>query len=69
MTPDQTALADEELVRGLDSRARETFLLFELHRVPLSEVAAALGITIEDAARLIEETRRRLGLGEEKQMP
>jgi RNA polymerase sigma factor (sigma-70 family) len=69
MTPDDVTAADEELLRDLDPRARETFLLFELHRVPLSEVAAALGITIEDAARLIEEARRRLGLGEEKQMP
>ena len=69
MTPDDVTAADEELLRGLDPRAREAFLLFELHSVPLPEVAAALGTAIEDAARLIEEARRRLGLGEEKQMP
>jgi RNA polymerase sigma factor (sigma-70 family) len=69
MTPEQVALADEELVRGLDPRAREAFLLFELHRVPLPEVAIALGLSIEDAARLIEEARQRLGLTSEKQMP
>jgi DNA-directed RNA polymerase specialized sigma24 family protein len=69
MTPEQAASVDEELIRGLDSRAREAFLLFELHRVPLPELAVALGLSIEETARLVEQARNRLGLTSGMQMP
>ena len=61
MTPEEEAGIDEALTRGLDSRAREIFLLSELHRVPLTEAALALGMSVEEAARLLEEARRDLG--------
>jgi RNA polymerase sigma-70 factor (ECF subfamily) len=68
MTPEEEAWTDEELTRTLDPLAREVFLLCELHRVPLSEAAQALGIGLDDAARLLEEARRHLGLGEDRNL-
>jgi RNA polymerase sigma-70 factor (ECF subfamily) len=68
MTPEEEAGIDEELIRGLDPRAREIFLLCELHRVPLTEAALVLGISVEEAARLLEETRRNLGLGQDRNL-
>jgi DNA-directed RNA polymerase specialized sigma24 family protein len=56
------------LTRALDPRAREVFLLCEHHRVPLTQVAVALGLPLEEAARLLEEARRDLGLGGEKNL-
>jgi DNA-directed RNA polymerase specialized sigma24 family protein len=67
-TPEAAAAADEELMRGLDPVAREAFLLFELYRVPLPEVAVVLGRTVKETARLVEEARNRLGLDSGKQM-
>jgi RNA polymerase sigma-70 factor (ECF subfamily) len=64
MTPEEEAGIDEALIRGLDPRAREIFLLCELHRVPLTEAALALGMSVEEAARLLEEAHRDLGLGQ-----
>jgi RNA polymerase sigma factor (sigma-70 family) len=69
MTPEQVATFDEELTHGLDSHEREAFLLFELHRLPLPEVAAALGLSVAEAGRLIEDARSRLGLAGERQIP
>jgi RNA polymerase sigma-70 factor (ECF subfamily) len=68
MTREEEAWTDEELTRTLDPLAREVFLLCELHRVPLSEAAQALGIGLDDAARLLEEARRHLGLGEDRNL-
>ncbi len=62
MTPEQVATYDEELTRLLDPGEREAFLLFELHRAPLREVASARGLSVADAGRLIEDARNRLGL-------
>jgi RNA polymerase sigma-70 factor (ECF subfamily) len=67
-TPEAAAAADEELIRGLDPLVREAFLLFELHRVPLPEIAVALGRPVKEVVRLIEEARNRLGLDSGKQM-
>jgi DNA-directed RNA polymerase specialized sigma24 family protein len=67
-TPEAVAAADEELVRGVDPAQREAFLLFELYRVPLPEVAVALGRSVKEAARLIEEARNRFGLASGEQM-
>jgi RNA polymerase sigma-70 factor (ECF subfamily) len=69
MSPEDVAVEDEELTRSLDPREREAFLFFELHRSPLTEVAIALGLSVAETARLIEDARRRLGVGGEKQMP
>ena len=68
MTPEEEAGIDEALIRGLDPRAREIFLLCELHRVPLTEAALAFGISVEEAARLLEEARRDLGLGQDRNL-
>ena len=68
MTPEEEAGIDEALTRGLDPRAREIFLLSELHRVPLTEAALALGMSVEEAARLLEEARRDLGLGQDRNL-
>ncbi len=68
MTPEEEAGIDEALTRGLDPRAREIFLLCELHRVPLTEAALALGMSVEEAARLLEEARRDLGLGQDRNL-
>jgi RNA polymerase sigma factor (sigma-70 family) len=67
-TPEQATATDEELLRALNPQAREAFLLFELHRVPLREVAISLGVSVEEAGRLIEEARHRLGLDADRQM-
>jgi DNA-directed RNA polymerase specialized sigma24 family protein len=68
MTPEEQAGADEELTRALDPRAREVFLLCELHRVPLTEAALALGISVQQAAHLLEEACRDLGLGQDRNL-
>jgi RNA polymerase sigma factor (sigma-70 family) len=68
MTPEEEAGTDEELTHTLDPRAREVFLLCELHRVPLTEAATALAMPLEEAARLLEEARRDLGLGGDKNL-
>jgi DNA-directed RNA polymerase specialized sigma24 family protein len=68
MTPEEEAGIDEGLTRSLDPRAREIFLLCELHRVPLTEAALALGMSVEEAARLLEEARRDLGLGRDRNL-
>jgi RNA polymerase sigma factor (sigma-70 family) len=67
-TPEEQAGTDEELTRTLDPRAREVFLLCELHRVPLAEAAMALGMPLDVAARLLEEARRDLGLTGDKNL-
>ena len=68
MTPEEQAGTDEELTRTLDPRARELFLLCELHRVPLTEAALALGMSVKQAARLLEKARRDLGLGQDRNL-
>ena len=62
ISPEGQAAADEELTRTLDPRTREVFLLCELHRFPLPETALALGLSVTQTARLLEEARQRLGL-------
>jgi RNA polymerase sigma-70 factor (ECF subfamily) len=62
VTPEEFAAADEEFTRGLDPRSREVFLLSEVHRLDLLEIALALGISLMEVARLLEEARRRVGL-------
>jgi DNA-directed RNA polymerase specialized sigma24 family protein len=68
MTPEEEAETDEELTRTLDPRARGVFLLCELHRVPLTEAAVALGIPLEEAAGLLEEARHNLGVDRDTNM-
>ena len=68
MTPEEEAGTDEELARTLDPLAREVFLLCELHRAVLFGAALALGIRLDDAARLREEASRHLGLGEDRNL-
>jgi len=69
MTPEEMAAADEQLTRTPDPRAREVFLLYELHRVPLSETAFAVGLSVTETARLLEEARRDLGVAADRKLP
>ena len=69
MTPEEMAAADERLTRTPDPRAREVFLLYELHRVPLSETAFAVGLSVTETARLLEEARRDLGVAADRKLP
>jgi len=64
----KAARIDEELARTLHPRGREIFLLCELHRVPLTEAALALGISVEEAGRRLEEARRDLCLGQDRNL-
>jgi RNA polymerase sigma factor (sigma-70 family) len=66
MTPEEVAAVDEQLTRTIDPRNREVFILYELHRVPLSETALALGLSVTETARLLEEARRDLGVGADR---
>jgi RNA polymerase sigma factor (sigma-70 family) len=61
-TPEDVAVADEEFAHSLDPRTREIFVVNELHGVPLSEAALAFGISVGEAARLLADARRRLGI-------
>jgi RNA polymerase sigma factor (sigma-70 family) len=69
MTPEDVAASDEQLIRGLDPKEREAFLLFELHRLPLREVAVGLGVSAAEAAQLIEDARKRLALTDDRSAP
>jgi RNA polymerase sigma-70 factor (ECF subfamily) len=69
MTPEEMAAADEQLTHTADPRAREAFLLYELHRVPLCETALALGLYVTETARLLEEARPDLGVGADGKLP
>jgi len=68
MTLEEKAGIDEELTRTLDPRAREIFLLCELHRVPLTEAALAPRISVEEAARRLQEARRERGRGQDRNL-
>jgi RNA polymerase sigma-70 factor (ECF subfamily) len=61
-TPEDGAAADEEFTRSLDPRAREIFLIHEVHGVPLPEAALAFGLSVEEAARLLADAQRRVGI-------
>jgi RNA polymerase sigma factor (sigma-70 family) len=69
MTPEEVAAFDEQLTRTIDPRAREVFLLYELDRVPSSETAFALGLSVPQTVRLLEEARRDLGVGADRKSP
>jgi RNA polymerase sigma factor (sigma-70 family) len=69
MTPEEVTVFDEQLTRALDPRARQAFLLSELHRVPLSETALALGLSVPQTVSLLEEARRDLGVGADRKLP
>jgi RNA polymerase sigma factor (sigma-70 family) len=69
MTPEDVAASDEQLVRGLDPKEREAFLLFELHRLPLREVAVGLGVSVAEAVQLVENARKRLAVTDDRRMP
>ncbi|WP_145708093.1 hypothetical protein [Azospirillum baldaniorum] len=58
MTPEQGAAAAEAFTRSLDPRARHVFLLAEVYRVPLSEAARALGLSLPEAARRLADADR-----------
>ena len=40
----------------------------ELHRLPIAEAAVALGMPLDEAARLLEKARRDLGLDGDKNL-
>jgi RNA polymerase sigma factor (sigma-70 family) len=56
----EDAAADDEFAGRLAPREREVLLMHEVHGVPLGEVAAALGISAEEAEGLLAAARRRV---------
>lgn len=61
MTPEDAAAVDEGLVNALPRRSRQAFVMHDLHRVQLSEVALLLRLSVEEAAGLVADARRRFG--------
>lgn len=62
LTPEELAAVDEEFTRTLDPRTREVFLLSDMHRIELPEIALALGMSLSEAAHRLVEARRRIGM-------
>jgi RNA polymerase sigma-70 factor (ECF subfamily) len=56
LTPEEVVQAEEEL-RSLAPRPRLAWLLRHVHRLTVPEIAQALGVNLEEAARLIAEAR------------
>jgi RNA polymerase sigma-70 factor (ECF subfamily) len=56
LTPQEIVEAEEEL-RSLAPRTRLAWLLRHVHRLTLPEIAQALGVPVQEAARLIDEAR------------
>jgi RNA polymerase sigma factor (sigma-70 family) len=56
----EDAAEDDEFAGRLAPREREVLLMHEVHGVPLGEVAAALGISADEAERLLAAARRRM---------
>jgi RNA polymerase sigma-70 factor (ECF subfamily) len=56
LTPEEVVQAEEEL-RSLAPRPRLAWLLRYVHRLTVPEIAQALGVNLEEAARLIAEAR------------
>jgi DNA-directed RNA polymerase specialized sigma24 family protein len=61
MNPEEAAAADEEFTRAIEPRAREAFLMHDLHGVPLEEIAVAFDVSLSEAAQLLVEGRRLAG--------
>jgi len=59
-TPEQAAIAEDELFQELDPRSREVLLMHELRGVPLHEIALALGIAELQVRAILKGARRRL---------
>jgi len=59
---------DTELEHARTAALRGDRQACELHRVPIAEAAVALGMPLDQAARLLEEARRDLGLDGDKNL-
>ena len=59
-TPEQAAIAEEQLFRALDPRSREVVLMHELRAVPLPEIALALGMPQSQVRATLKNARRKL---------
>ena len=60
LTPEEVVKAEESL-RALAPRTRLVYVLHDVHHLTLGEVAQALGISADEAARCLAEARRRAG--------
>jgi RNA polymerase sigma-70 factor (ECF subfamily) len=69
LSPEQAASADEEFARALGPREREIYLMVELYGLPLGEVALALGMSLEEAARRVADARKHLDVLEQGRIP
>jgi RNA polymerase sigma-70 factor (ECF subfamily) len=58
LTPEEVVSAEEEL-RSAAPRTRLVFVLHDLHRLSVPEIAQALGITQDQVLRHLEEARRK----------
>jgi RNA polymerase sigma factor (sigma-70 family) len=57
LAPEEVVAAEEEL-RSLAPRTRLVYVLHDIHRLTVREIAQALGIRGEEVLRLLEEARR-----------
>lgn len=57
LTPEEVVEAEESL-RSFAPRERLVYVLHDIHRLTLAEVAQALGIPPEEVLRLLDKTRR-----------
>ena len=60
LTPEEVVEAEESL-RWIAPRTRLVYVLHDIHRLTLAEIARALGITPQEAARLLADARRHAG--------
>ena len=57
LTPEEAVAAEEEL-RTLAPRTRLVYMLHDIHRLSIPEIAQAVGIPGAEVLRLLEEARR-----------
>lgn len=55
--PAEVVAASEELTRSLEPRMHQVFVMHDIYRVPLRDVAWALGISASDASQLLAAAR------------
>lgn len=60
LTPEEVVAAEEEL-RSLAPRTRLVYVLHDIHRLSVAEIAQAIGIPGEEVLRLLAEARRHAG--------
>jgi RNA polymerase sigma factor (sigma-70 family) len=60
-TPEEMAIADDHFAHALPPRERQALMLHDVHGVPMPEVAMVLGVSEQEAWRILSQARRSLG--------